>query len=47
MGEGHYIAGRGVDVHVSHLRGVIRKLAPDLRPIQTQRGAGYSWIADD
>lgn len=34
---------RTVDTHVKSLRAKIRELAPDLDPIQTHRGLGYSW----
>jgi DNA-binding response OmpR family regulator len=43
LGDNHNIADRGVDVHVSHLRGQIKKLNPNLSPIQTIRGEGYLW----
>ncbi len=34
---------RTVDTHVKSLRAKIRSIAPDLDPIQTHRGLGYSW----
>lgn len=34
---------RTVDTHVKSLRAKIRVLAPDIDPIQTHRGLGYSW----
>lgn len=34
---------RTVDTHIKSLRGKIRAVAPDLDPIQTHRGLGYSW----
>lgn len=34
---------RTVDTHVKSLRAKLRELAPDLDPIQTHRGLGYSW----
>ena len=34
---------RTVDTHVKSLRAKIREVAPDLDPIQTHRGLGYSW----
>lgn len=34
---------RTVDTHVKSLRAKIRELAPDIDPIQTHRGLGYSW----
>lgn len=34
---------RTVDTHVKSLRAKIRDIAPDLDPIQTHRGLGYSW----
>lgn len=34
---------RTVDTHVKSLRAKIRALAPDIDPIQTHRGLGYSW----
>lgn len=43
MGEDHNISSRGVDVHVSHIRGTLKKLAPSLSPILTVRGSGYLW----
>jgi DNA-binding response OmpR family regulator len=43
LGHNHYIADRGVDVHVSRLRAALKKLAPNLSPIQTAWGTGYYW----
>lgn len=34
---------RTVDTHIKSLRAKIRVAAPDLDPIQTHRGLGYSW----
>jgi two-component system, OmpR family, catabolic regulation response regulator CreB len=34
---------RTVDTHVKSLRAKIREQAPDMDPIQTHRGLGYSW----
>jgi two-component system catabolic regulation response regulator CreB len=34
---------RTVDTHVKSLRAKIRAQAPDIDPIQTHRGLGYSW----
>jgi two-component system catabolic regulation response regulator CreB len=34
---------RTVDTHIKSLRAKIREAAPDLDPIQTHRGLGYSW----
>lgn len=34
---------RTVDTHIKSLRGKIHAAAPDLDPIQTHRGLGYSW----
>lgn len=34
---------RTVDTHIKSLRGKIHAVAPDLDPIQTHRGLGYSW----
>lgn len=34
---------RTVDTHVKSLRAKIREVAPDIDPIQTHRGLGYSW----
>lgn len=34
---------RTVDTHVKSLRAKIREAAPDLDPIRTHRGLGYSW----
>ena len=34
---------RTVDAHIKTLRSKMRTLAPDLDPIQTHRGLGYSW----
>ena len=34
---------RTVDTHIKSLRAKIHALAPDLDPIQTHRGLGYSW----
>lgn len=36
---------RTVDTHVKSVRAKIREVAPDLDPIQTHRGLGYSWRA--
>jgi DNA-binding response OmpR family regulator len=47
LGQDHNIADRGVDVHMSHIRSMLKKLAPELSPIQTLRGAGYSWICEE
>jgi DNA-binding response OmpR family regulator len=47
LGQDHNIADRGVDVHMSHIRSTLKKLAPELSPIQTLRGAGYSWIVEE
>jgi len=34
---------RTVDAHIKTLRSKMRALAPELDPIQTHRGLGYSW----
>lgn len=34
---------RTVDTHIKSLRAKIHEVAPDLDPIQTHRGLGYSW----
>jgi two-component system catabolic regulation response regulator CreB len=37
---------RTVDAHVKSLRHKLRAIAPDLDPIETHRGLGYSLRAD-
>jgi DNA-binding response OmpR family regulator len=40
-GEAEYIDDRTVDVHIHRLRQKLAKIAPDVNPIQTERGTGY------
>jgi DNA-binding response OmpR family regulator len=40
-GEAEYIDDRTVDVHIHRLRQKLADIAPEVNPIQTERGTGY------
>ncbi len=44
FGRDYHTTNRNVDVHVSHIRARIKKIAPDQSPIRTVWGSGYRWV---
>lgn len=45
FGEDHYVCDRNIDVYISRIRGILRKLGEGETRIRTVWGAGYSWVA--
>lgn len=46
FGEDHYVCDRNIDVYISRIRAILRKLGEDSPRIRTVWGAGYSWITE-
>lgn len=46
FGEDHYACDRNIDVYISRLRGILRKLGEDGTRIRTVWGSGYSWVKE-
>lgn len=44
FGEDHYVCDRNIDVYISRIRGILRKLGEEETRIRTVWGAGYSWV---
>ncbi len=47
FGEDHYVCDRNIDVYISRIRGLLRKLGEKSTRIRTVWGAGYSWVPED
>ncbi len=45
FGEEYYANDRLIDVHISHIRRILRDLGETSSPIRTVWGVGYKWIA--
>ncbi len=46
FGEDHYVCDRNIDVYISRIRAILRKLGEEGTRIRTVWGAGYSWVAE-
>ncbi len=46
FGDDHYVCDRNIDVYISRIRGILRKLGEEETRIRTVWGAGYSWITE-
>ena len=47
FGDDHYVCDRNIDVYISRIRGLLRKLGEKNTRIRTVWGAGYSWVPED
>jgi len=47
FGEDHYVCDRNIDVYISRIRAILKKLGEEDTRIRTVWGAGYSWVAED
>lgn len=46
FGDEHYVCDRNIDVYISRIRGILRKLGEQGTRIRTVWGSGYSWVED-
>jgi DNA-binding response OmpR family regulator len=46
FGEDHYVCDRNIDVYISRIRGILKKLGETETRIRTVWGAGYSWVTE-
>ena len=46
FGDDHYVCDRNIDVYISRIRGILRKMGEEDTRIRTVWGAGYSWVAE-
>ena len=46
FGDDHYVCDRNIDVYISRIRGILRKMGEEETRIRTVWGAGYSWVAE-
>ncbi len=46
FGDEHYVCDRNIDVYISRIRGILRKLGEKETRIRTVWGAGYSWVTE-
>ncbi|SBV91795.1 Transcriptional regulatory protein OmpR [uncultured delta proteobacterium] len=46
FGDDHYVCDRNIDVYISRIRGILRKLGEKETRIRTVWGAGYSWVTE-
>ena len=44
FGDEHYVCDRNIDVYISRIRGILRKLGEQGTRIRTVWGSGYSWV---
>ena len=44
FGEDHYVCDRNIDVYISRIRAILKKLGEEDTRIRTVWGAGYSWV---
>lgn len=47
FGDDHYVCDRNIDVYISRIRGILRKLGEEETRIRTVWGSGYSWVKED
>ena len=47
FGDDHYVCDRNIDVYISRIRAILRKLGEEGTRIRTVWGAGYSWIMEE
>lgn len=47
FGDDHYVCDRNIDVYISRIRGILRKLGEEESRIRTAWGTGYSWVKED
>ncbi|MDL2210821.1 response regulator transcription factor [Desulfovibrio sp. OttesenSCG-928-O18] len=46
FGDDHYVCDRNIDVYISRIRGILRKLGETEQRIRTVWGSGYSWVRE-
>lgn len=46
FGEDHYVCDRNIDVYISRIRAILKKLGEEGTRIRTAWGAGYSWVKE-
>lgn len=46
FGDDHYVCDRNVDVYISRIRSILRRLGEEGTRIRTVWGSGYSWIKE-
>ncbi len=46
FGDDHYVSDRNIDVHISRIRALLRRLGADDARIRTVWGSGYSWVPE-
>ena len=46
FGDDHFVCDRNIDVYISRIRGILRKLGEEETRIRTVWGAGYSWVTE-
>ena len=46
FGDDHYVCDRNIDVYISRIRGILRKMGEKDTRIRTVWGAGYSWVTE-
>lgn len=46
FGEDHYVCDRNIDVYISRIRAILRKLGEEETRIRTVWGSGYSWVRE-
>ena len=46
FGDDHYVCDRNIDVYISRIRAILRKLGEEDTRIRTVWGAGYSWVTE-
>lgn len=47
FGEDHFVCDRNIDVYISRIRAILRKLGEQGTRIRTVWGSGYSWVHGD
>lgn len=47
FGEEHYVSDRNIDVYISRLRAVLRRMGETDTRIRTVWGSGYSWVPEE
>ena len=47
FGDDHYVCDRNIDVYISRIRAILRKLGEEGTRIRTVWGSGYSWVKGD
>ncbi len=47
FGDDHYVCDRNIDVYISRIRAILRKLGEKGTRIRTVWGAGYSWLSEE